>query len=66
MSEIENLARLRKKGLLRRSTGQYELRHPEVALPFVAKVEAALARLAPGMDTIVPRKKHGRRRRRGR
>lgn len=59
---IERLARLRKKKLLRRNDGPYEQRHPEVAAPFVARVEAALARLAPGADTIVPRRRRSRRR----
>ena len=64
MTVIEQLARLRKKGLLKRRDGEYEQRHPQVAKRFVAKVEAAVARLAPGADTIVPKKRRGKRRRR--
>lgn len=60
---LRQMARLRKLGLLKLRDGDYERHYPNVRAKFVARVEAEVARLAPGADTIVPRKRRGRRRR---
>lgn len=40
------IAELRVAGVLRRRDGEYEVRHSEVAAPFVARIEALAAALA--------------------
>lgn len=62
--DLALLARLRASGRVQRRDGEYERRYPEVARPFIAKVERLAAAQRPGMDTIRPRKKPGKKRRR--
>lgn len=51
------LARLRKEGKVQRRDGEFELRHPEVARPFVKDIERRVAAMRPGADTIRPNRK---------
>lgn len=58
--DLALLARLRASGRVQRRDGEYERRHPEVAKPFVAKVERLAATKRPGADTVRPNPKNRR------
>lgn len=57
------LARLVASKRAQRRDGEYELRHPDVARPFVRDIERRVLAQRPGMDTIRPRKKKPKKRR---
>ncbi len=55
------LARLRRAGRVIRRDGEFELRHPEVARPFVRDIEA---RAKPAINLVIRPKKSKPKRRR--